>query len=406
MNSEKTSRNVTNKKNKTSSPTWVRREQHGKISAIPEKISNIILIPKQKDRSEIQNINGADIKEEEDIGILIKEIIRIIDIAEEFICISSFVIGNRRIQDALLRAYERKVRIYFLTASENYLERDILSERDIEAIEKHIHFLKEMQGKALIRSSRDYHLKCILIDPKNQKNKKGYLMTCNLTGAVYKSPDIAVKLNKSQIDVVFHQFLIGFYYLASGEIRKDGIGDLPESIKKLPIELPVIKSPKAEIYPTIKCQNGDKNKEYETLWLKKKLMEFIQESDGELKVFAWNFDDRSDPVKEIILQLKSGRRVKTLTNQKTKNGKVKPGLNKLLNEGAEIYGIPYFHAKGVISKKDGKYKAFIMTSNFENPGIEFGFNVGIMINDESQALKLNQLFDEWCRCSEFELKKK
>jgi phosphatidylserine/phosphatidylglycerophosphate/cardiolipin synthase-like enzyme len=403
MKNTKGKKNSANKKANSKRVFWENRENSGKMSDIPEKISNLVLIPKQKDEEDSE-LKKVDYNQSEP-GLLMQELINIIGSAHEFICISSFVIGNRRIQDALTEAYQRNVRIYFLTASENYLDKELLSERDIKSLANHIRFLKEIQGKVLIRSSKDYHLKCILIDPKNRKNKKGYVMTCNLTGAVYKSPDIAVKLTNTQIDVIFHQFLIGFYILATGELRNDGLGDLAKQPKNLPIELPKLKSSKAGIYPTIKHQNQKEVSEYDSLKLKDQLIKFIQDSDGELKLFAWNFDDRNDSVKEILLQLKRGRAVKIITNSKSKNNKIKPGLSNLLNAGAEIYGIPFFHAKGVISKENGKLKAFIMTSNFENAGIDYGFNTGIMINDEGQALKLNNLFDEWCRCSKFKLKK-
>ncbi|EHQ36001.1 phospholipase D-like domain-containing protein [Methanoplanus limicola] len=399
MKNTKGKKNSENKKVNSKRVFWQKREKSGKMSDIPEKISNLVLIPKQKDEEDSE-LKKEDFKQSEP-GLLIQELINIIGSAQEFICISSFVIGNKKIQDALIEAYQRNVRIYFLTASENYLDKDILSEKDIRSLENHIRFLKEMQGKVLIRSSKEFHLKCILIDPKNRKNRKGYVMTCNLTGAVYKSPDIAVKLTGNQIDVIFHQFLIGFYILATGEIRSDGLGDLANPPKNLPIELPKLKSSKAGIYTTIKNQNQKEAGEYESFKLKDQLIKFIQESDGELKVFAWNFDARNDSVKEILLHLKKERPVKIITNSKSK---IKPGLRTLLNSGAEIYGIPFFHAKGVISKNNGKLKAFIMTSNFENAGIDYGFNTGIMINDEGQALKLNYLFDEWCRCSKFKLK--
>ena len=230
-------------------------------------------------------------------------------------------------------------------------------------------------------------------------------MTCNLTGAVCKSPDLAVKLSKSQVDAVFHQFLHGFYYLATGEIRNDGFGDLLSPPIRIPIDLPEIRSSKAGIYPTIKqlssvsCENSGIPS---VLLLKQQLIRCIRDSEGEIRLFAWSFDDRNDVVKEIILQLKSGKAVSIITN----SGNVqiiKFGLKSLVQAGAKVYGIPYFHAKGIIYTENKHKKALIMTSNFEDAGLEFGFNTGISFNDEGQASKLDSLFDDWCRCAKYEL---
>lgn len=403
MTGGKTKRQVKNRKGAQKSRYfWKERDPYDNISTISESVSKIITIPRAT--YDLNDEAQTDQEEPSSKGLLITQLLDAINSARKFICLASFVIGNTEVQNALLNAAGRGVRVYLLTASENYLDKKILTQKDENDVDRHIEFLKTMQGKALIRSSRDFHLKCVLIDPKDEQNKNGFLMTCNLTGAVYKSPDIAIRLNKSQIDALFHQYLLGFYYLAQGEIREDGLGDLSRTITKIPVHLPPMKKAKAGVYPTIKRSPESAREDDATpssLLLKEQVLRSIRDSGGELKIFAWKFDDRNDTVKELLSLLKGGRQVTLITLFDDKQ--VQPGLVSLVRAGAKIYGIPYFHAKGVIFNEHNRKKALIMTSNFEDPGLEYGFNAGILFNEDGQSAKLDFLFDEWCRCARYEL---
>lgn len=401
------------RKNK-SNYKWIKNESYNDISELPEKVSKIITIPKagtyKKNRnSSDKEGNGAPLGEKPP-ELLLQKILDAINSAKDFICISSFVIGNQRIEDAIVNASNRDVRIYLLTASETHLNKSELTEEDIKNIQKHIKFLQKMQGVALIRTSQDFHLKCVIVDPKNCDRKKGFLLTCNLTGAISHSPDIGITLNSSQIDVLFHQFLIGFYRMAMTENRgHDGLGDLTVMNPSIPVNVPLLKKTKAGMLFTIKQSSVSQSSEsdmFKLLSLKDELIKFIQKTEGEIKVFAWKFEEESEVVNELTKALDNGRKITVIARVNEKNWKVNSGLEILANSGAKIIAIPYFHAKGIISSTKGKKRAIVMTSNYELAGLDYGFNTGIRFNEKDQAEKIELLFDEWCRCGKYRLEKK
>lgn len=399
---------------KKSDYKWVINNSYDDISALPEKISKIVTIPKAGNQKKRKKASGKDGKNalivDKPPELLLQKILDAINSAKDFICISSFVIGNQPIEDAILNASNRNVRIYLLTASETHLNKSELTEEDEKNIEKHIKFLKKMQGVALIRTSQDFHLKCVIVDPKSSDDKKGYLLTCNLTGGISRSPDIGIMLNSSQIDVLFHQFLIGFYQMAMTENRgDDGLGDLNVMHPAIPVNLPSLKKNTAGMLFTIKQSTLSKSLESDTLALlslKKELIKFIQESEGEIKVFAWKFEDKSDVVQELAKASQKGRDVSIIIRVNEKNWKIESGLELLAESGAEITAIPFFHAKGIISSINGKKRAIVMTSNFECAGLDYGFNTGIRFNDQFQAENIEFLFNEWLRCGKYHFQKK
>lgn len=415
MSSEPSAKKSKKNKNKGRSLyNWIQNDSFYNISTVPEVISRKIIIPKatyhEPENEAILKNTGTEPVEPEVPGILLQKILDAINSAEDFICISSFVIGNQRIEDAIVNAADRDVRVYLLAASENYLLKAILNKSDAKKKDEHIRFLNRLYGKALIRSSGDFHMKCVLVDPKNKVNKKGYLLTCNLTEAVSIAPDIGIKLDANQIDVLFHQFLVGFYHLADVENREKGaFGDLDKSNPIIPINLPLLKKTNAGMLFTIKespLSSFPIPDEFTILSLKEELIRFIQDTEGEIKVFAWNFNDRSELVDELIKAIQQKRNVTVIVNADIWQRNVSKGLKKLLDSGAKIVGIPYFHAKGIISQKNEKKQAIIMTSNFEPAGIDYGFNTGIFFKDSDQVKKIEFLFDEWQRCGKYHLEKK
>ncbi len=403
-----------NKNKKKSDYKWVINDSYDDISELPEKISKIITIPKVGNQKKSKKESGNDGKiapvDDKPSELLLQKILNAINSAKDFICISSFVIGNQPIEDAIIGASNRDVRIYLLTASETHLNKSELTEEDIKNIQKHIKFLHKMQGVALIRTSQDFHLKCVIVDPKRSDSKKGFLLTCNLTGAISHSPDIGIMLNSSQIDVLFHQFLIGFYRMAMTENRgNDGLGDLNVMNPTIPVNVPLLKKTKAGMLFTIKQSSVSQSSEsdmFTLLSLKDELIRFIQKTEDEIKVFAWKFEEESEVVNELAKALDNERKITVIARVNEKNWKVDSGLEILANSGAKIIAIPYFHAKGIISSTKGKKRAIVMTSNYERAGLDYGFNTGIRFNEKDQAEKIELLFDEWCKCGKYRLEKK
>jgi len=167
-------------------------------------------------------------------GLFLKAIIDAIENAKEMICLSSYIFSEPEIKEALLKASNKGIRVYMITASNKHLstlpeENDDFNSKMYE--EMRILF-RDMQGKVKIRTSGNFHTKFILIDPRSKSNSSGFLLTSNLDtkglkGRVIRkvfkvNPEIGIALNKTEIQEFFDQFCYGFWELSTEDSKKEG----------------------------------------------------------------------------------------------------------------------------------------------------------------------------------------
>ena len=128
------------------------------------------------------DITSEGIHQSNEQETMIAHVVRAIRSAREVICVSTFIFQRTRITDELLKAAQRGIRVYMLTASENRLEKetDDMSEFDRKVIAEHKELLNEFAANILVRTAGHFHSKFILIDPTISA-PKGFLFTANLT---------------------------------------------------------------------------------------------------------------------------------------------------------------------------------------------------------------------------------
>ena len=124
---------------------------------------------------------------------LTQRIRSIISGAEDFICLSSFIIQDSEIIDEIKRSYSRGVRVYILTSAE------VNANDPAEEIEGTVEerkaasqkLLVDLGGRTLIKTGENLHSKFILSDPLTKP--RGMLFTANLTmRAITQNLELAV----------------------------------------------------------------------------------------------------------------------------------------------------------------------------------------------------------------------
>jgi cardiolipin synthase len=352
---------------------WVDRRPVGECR-LPEKVSPSIIVPGKN-------------------KTLLNRLRSMIDGSTDVLCIASFLIEEDEIKTAIVGAATRGVRVYILTAAELKALKDARDDgEDENDVKAHIAFMKELYGKALVRTGQNFHAKFILADPLDPRKRKGLLFTGNLTGSLYKSADIALILNPEQICGLYHQFLIGFWKMATGELTGDGYKDLP-SEKKPPEDIPDF----------VASSSVDFNAGEHHVGIGKRLINFIQKTDGPIIAFAWSFDWSNDVVSELVKAIENSRTVEILVNS-GKNHPIYPiALERLHEKGAAVFGYPFFHAKGLVSSEKGRARAIVMTANFDQGHIEGGYNSLIEMQNPDQAEKIRTIVEAWKGLAKYEL---
>ena len=113
--------------------------------------------------------------------------------------LSSFLLADKELADAIQRAAERGVRVYVLLASEAHLGRkEPEKEFNKSCLEQHKSMLNRLAGYALFRSAPHFHAKVVVIDPDTAS--AGILLTANLTTeALERNEELGVELSSAEV---------------------------------------------------------------------------------------------------------------------------------------------------------------------------------------------------------------
>lgn len=306
---------------------------------------------------------------------LLNHLIEMVDNAEDIVCISTFLIQKSGLTDALLRAAERDVRVFLLTAQKDDLMKasDELSEWETMLIEEHKDILDLFAGNVLVRTAPHFHAKFILVDPKSQY-PKGLMMTCNATVDAMrgKNMEIAITLTSDEITSHFSQFIRGFWKEAKHELLKKG--ELT-AVKDVDFKMDF-----GNITHYATCSN-----EYS---LKNAIVKVIENTHEKLVITGWSFDKDHEVARALLSAMKRGVKVNIYTKPNYRNTEA---LIDLLKNGAEIVGHERYHAKLILS--DG-VNGLVTTSNYTKKGLDEGFEVSVNLGAKDIRL-VQGVIDYW-----------
>jgi len=319
--------------------------------------------------------------ETDSTGFLRNRLVMMLDSAKDSICVASFLIADSYIIQAMLRASERGVRVYLLTASETQLLREPKEDNEFDALrlKEHIRTLEQLAGRVLVRTGENLHSKFVLVDPQSSQ-AQGFLLTANLTSeALTRNVEIGVELDSDEVHDLFRQFLIGFWIESSNELLEPG------SISKIePLSDVVLPSPLQLLSTTSR-----------TSTIKQRVDALIDAAKSEIIVSSFGIDMKHETTQKIIQAARAGTKVRILSRPRP-NKNTMNALIALVEAGAEVRGHRWLHAKCVLADTNEGWSGLVMTSNVESHGLDKGFESGISLHGKD-ADSLYAMAENWWR---------
>jgi len=302
----------------------------------------------------------------------IQDIITAIDEAQDTVMLMSFLMADDKLEDALMNAAKRGVRVYVLLASENKLEKEPDAEFDKQTLAQHKKMLDRLAGQVLVRSAPNFHAKLVLIDTQ-APNPKGFLLTANLTKeALERNEELAVVLTHSEIQSAFAYLRWAFWEGAEHE--------LIEKQRLSPVK-PLQKVDNPEIAQDFLATKPDNS-------LEPVLKQIINHAKQELIVSSYGWEFNHAIVELLLERILAGLHVTLLARIRPKTME---SLVDLAEAGAQVLGFPWLHAKALCNDVG---ETVVMSANLERQSFEQSMEFGVFLQDE-RASALKHILQTW-----------
>lgn len=303
-----------------------------------------------------------------------------VDAAREVVLVASFLLSDRDLADALLRAADRGVRVYILTASEARLARLPAEDNEFDArmIEEHKALLDRLVGRVLLRSAEHFHAKFLVADPAT--SPRGIVTTANLNNAVRDNVELGVELSTKAAQSLAAWFSWSFWTEAERELVEKG-------------RLAIIKDPPArprdpgDSAPIIVTTRSHQQ-------IRDAALHLIQRAKRRIVVASYGLAADHPVVEALVARARAGVKVVLLTRPRPA---VRDAALRLAEAGAHIFAHDKLHAKAIHTDVG----AMIMTANLEPNGLDRSFEVGVLLASGTlfgggdQATALGTILDEW-----------
>ena len=302
--------------------------------------------------------------------------------AREKAVLSSFLLADREVEDAILAAAERKVRVYVLLASEARLDvEDADGEFEKAMRDQHEEMLVRLGGYALFRSAPHFHAKFVLADPGRGAGA-GLLLTANLTKeALERNEELGVVLTPNEAEDVFRLARWAFWEYAEHELID------PEDRFRSVKPLGFVEHPKpSHILATTS----------EVRQLRDKATALIEGASEELVVSSFGWDKDHEIVEFLCVRAREGLPVTVLARVRENQT---PALLALAESGANVLGFKWLHAKALCADND---KALVMSANLQPDGLDRGFELGVPL-EGGRAGEARARLHEWSKAARWEL---
>jgi cardiolipin synthase len=305
----------------------------------------------------------------------IQDIITAIDQAQDTVMLVSFLMADEALENALMNAAERGVRVYVLLAAENRLEKEPAAdaEFDQKTLAQHKRMLNRFAGKVLVRSAPNFHAKLVLVDTQIH-NPKGFLLTANLTtAALERNEELAVALTPPEIQSAFTYLRWAFWEGAEHELIEKQRLSTVKPLKKL--DNPDV----AQDFLATKPDNS----------LQPVLEKIINNAEQELIVSSFGWEINHAIVALLLERIREGLQVTLLARIRPKTMDT---LVNLAEAGAQVLGFPWLHAKAVCNDVG---ETVVMSANLETQSFEHSMEFGIFLPVGERATAVKHILQTW-----------
>ena len=310
-------------------------------------------------------------------------VLDVINSTKEMLVLCSFLLADEDVEQALLEAEERGVRAYCLIAAEARLDReDPEGEFDRKVLAQHKAMLKRLAGKVKFRTSSNFHAKVVLADPLTS-NAKGVLLTANITtDAMQRNEELLLELEEFEVKQLAGYLKWALWEAAEHESIQSGefAAVKPLGVTEHPAEsLPII------------CTTEKRRQ------ISEKALAMIQSAQSEIQASSFGWDLEHPVVQALIEKAQSGVSVTVFARMRPAS---MAALEALAKAGAMVLGFKWLHAKALLVDER---EAMVMSANFQKHGLDEGFELGIVIDDDRMEDLLNTL-QCWKSKSSWQLK--
>lgn len=313
---------------------------------------------------------------------VVDEVLNILRSAREVIVFSSFLLADAEIQHEVLAAAERGCRVYGLISVEAKLDHQVRDDDEFGAktVEAHKRMLDNFAGRVFLRSSRSFHAKCLLSDPRSV-HSRGLLLTANLTTeALTRNKELAIRLSPDQCRSVFEHIRYAMWELSERELVDKGsilpvkpLGEvsLPPEHKSILATLPD------------RCQIRDC------------VLQMIGSARRRILAASFGWDAEHPVIDALCTRAAAGVGVTVLARYRP--GKM-DALVKLRRAGAKVLCFSWLHAKAVVADDD----AIVMSANLQRHGLDDSFELGVRLS-RSDTSGLVTVLESWAQRAEWQL---
>ena len=311
-------------------------------------------------------------------GALRNQIIELINQARQHVCVCSFLLADDNVEQALISATDRGVRVYLLTSAEMKLKTSDGEDwgRDDEIRELHKKMLERLSGKVYLRSSSHFHAKYIVADGVN-----GIMTTCNFTTkALLENPELGVHLSETEAREVWNLFRYQFWEGSEKEMLRKGTLDGVQPQARFPDYEPK--------YP-VRCSFSSGQPSL----LLRECINLIQNARESITVtsYGWGNKEITDA---INAKISSGIKV-AIIGRNHRGGGQTEHLQKFKTMGCEVFGLPLIHAKSVVvDAGTPQAKAIVMSANIDAMSMSASHELGVCL-DGKNVDQLADILSDW-----------
>ena len=316
---------------------------------------------------------GNEVLESGPRGELKKRITALLASAREKVVVSSFLLADSDVEDAIIEAAKKRVRVYVLLASEARLDSEPGDgEFEQRVLSAHKDMLSRLGGYVLIRSAPHFHAKLVLVDPET--SPAGMLLTANLTKeALGRNEELAVVLKTYEVKEAAEIVRWALWENAEHEFV-----DPPNFRAVKPLGCVAHPAPAPHVLATTSSVTQ----------LREETNNIIDSAFEKLIVASFGWDAKHPVVERLCERVREGLAVTVLARVRER---AMPALVALAEAGAQVLGFKWLHAKALWADTG---RALIMSTNLEKHGLDDGFEMGQRLEGK-RAQELRTRLEQW-----------
>ncbi|MDZ5649431.1 phospholipase D-like domain-containing protein [Nitrospirillum sp. BR 11828] len=286
--------------------------------------------------------------------------IEALDGAREVAQVCAFLLADKELAEAMLRAAERNVRVYALTASEQRIGKLLREDDgfDQRMAEEHKRLLDQLAGKVLVRSAEHFHAKFLVVDAHDPVRSVGFLSTANFNRALHENIELGVRLQGNDAAELAAYFNWAFWCEAERELTEKG--------RLLPVPPPP-GQPKVPAGPHIVGTLRSR------LVLRETVLSMIGRARRHILLSTYGIEWTHEATQALLEALRQNVQVTIMTRPRPA---VSAAVSALAEAGATIVGHDKLHAKALVTEES----ALVMSANLETGGLDHGFEVGVVLS--------------------------